>query len=299
MPEFTMERARNLALGSIAVLNAVATVVSFGESYAGLFRWATEHGVVGFWGGVWPLMVDLMILVAESGLFVAHHDKWKLRHKAWLWFVMFIALGVSTSANTGHVHSTDWLSHLTAALAPVALMFATTVGFGVMKRTFIHKPVIAKAVSEVSQDEVKELRAQLEKALTEKPSQALTRSSERVHVGSQPWIEASQERASQIASQPLTETSQPVAETQPDAPEMTDPRLSQTMVKLGFKATEKSYTKPPDRREGLTPTEMRVRDMYDLDPDIAVNAIAKNLGISWQTAKNHLEATKEARGITE
>jgi hypothetical protein len=263
-----MERLRTLALGMIICLNAVATVVAFGESYFGLYRWATEHGVAGFWGGVWPMMVDLIILVAEAALFVAHHDKWKTRHKAWLWSVMFTALGVSTGANTGHVHSTDYLSHLTAALPPVALMFTMTVGFGVMKRTFMNKP------------------------------SASARPAERSHVGTVPWIETS-----------LTETSHPAvspAETQvPEtvAPDVPDPvqgesQLTETLMSLGFKATEKSYTMPRDPREEISLPEKRVRDMYDVDPDISVNAIAQALGIAWATAKKHLDATKEARGLT-
>lgn len=288
MPSFTMQRMRDYALGMIVVLNALATVVSFGESYAGLYRWAIEHGVAGFWGGVWPMMVDLIILVAEAGLFVAHHDKWHWRHKAWLWSVMFTALGVSTGGNTGHVHSTDYLSHLTAALPPVALMFATTVGFGVMKRTFMHKtPGETRAASQP-----------LTFTENASPSQALT-------LTSQPLTPPAETVLTPV-SQPLTESlavtvpDAPATETAPAAsvPEMTDPRLSGTMVKLGFKVTEKSYSQPPDPRQGLNPAEMRVRDMYDLDPDISVNAIATALGISWATAKKYLEATKEARGIT-
>jgi response regulator of citrate/malate metabolism len=71
------------------------------------------------------------------------------------------------------------------------------------------------------------------------------------------------------------------------------------MVKLGFKATEKSYVMPRDTREGLSLAEKRVRDMYDVDYEITPNAAATALGISWATAKKYLDATKEARGISE
>jgi hypothetical protein len=274
--EFTMERLRNLALGMIVVLNVIATVTAFGESYAGLYRWAFEHNNTGFWGAVWPLMVDLIVLVAEAGLFVAHHDKWMNRHKAWLWFVMFTALGVSIGGNTGHVHSTDWLSHLTAALPPVALMFTMTVGFGVMKRTFMNK----------------------------KPEPA--RPQERAHVGTVPWIENPALAGSQIAPAPNSHASVSPAETPdlspaetpaPEVPEADENLLSETMVKLGFKTTEKSFTMPKDPRTEITLAEKRVRDMYDVDPDISVNAIAKALGIAWATADKYLKATKEARGL--
>lgn len=277
LPSFTMERLRNIALSMIAVLNAIATVTSFSESYYGNFRWAEQHEITGIMGGIWPLMIDLIILVVEAGLFVAHYDKWKLRHKAWLWSVMVVTLGVSVGANTGHFHSSDWLTHLTGALAPIALMFTTTVGFGVMKRTFANKPPARAA----------ELR-------------------ERSHVGTAAWIESPALAASHttVSESPshvsLIETPEaenaPVIEPAPESP--ADARLSETLVGLGFKATDKSFTMPRDPRTEITLPEKRVRDMYDVDPDISVNAIAQALGIAWATANKYLKATKEARGLT-
>lgn len=267
-----MERLRNLALVAIGVLNVIATVVAFEESYAGLYQWAHQHNVFGFNAGIWPLMVDLIILVAEAGLFVAHHDKWKWQHKVWLWFVMFTALGVSTGGNTGHVHSTDWLSHLTAALPPVALMFTMTVGFGVMKRTFLNKP------------------------------KTVARTNERAHVGTAPWIESPALAASHTpAETPVSPAETQVPETvAPDVPNPVqgENQLTETLVSLGFKATEKSYTMPRDPRVEIGLPERRVRDMYDVDPDISTNAIAKALGVAWATADKYLKATKEARGLT-
>jgi len=282
--EFTMERLRNLALGMIVALNAVATVTSFGESYFGLYRWATEHGVTGFWGAVWPMMVDLIILVAEAGLFVAHYDKWMARHKAWLWTVMFTALGVSVGGNTGHVHSTDYLSHLTAALPPVALMFTMTVGFGVMKRTFLNKPPITPRPGvKLSVAELVEQSNRLEEALTP---------------ASQPLSETPSPALIETPSQPLSESESLEAESRADAvAASTTAGLTDTLLSLGFKTTEKSYSQPPDPRRELKLPEKRVRDMYDVDPDISANAIAKALDIAWATADKYLKATKEARGV--
>lgn len=133
----SMEKLRKYALWFIVVAVLIATLVSFGESFYGLFLWASGHEVAGGLArAVWPLMIDLVILVGEAALFIGHHDHWKTRHKAWAWTVTFIALGVSTAANVGHVISTDWLTHLTAALPPLALFFIATVAFGVMKRVF-------------------------------------------------------------------------------------------------------------------------------------------------------------------
>lgn len=277
---FTMERLRNLALKTIVALNAVATVTSFAESYYGNFRWAEQHDITGLMGGIWPLMIDLIILLVEAGLFVAHYDGWKLRHKAWLWAIMLITLAVSVGANTGHLRSTDWLTHLTAALAPLALMFTTTVGFGVMKRTFANKPSFIPAASQpITPEVLTELRERLET------------------VTSQPLTETSQKVAETPA---LTETSQPVIEAEtpaPTVPDVTERAVTETLMSLGYKATEKSFTMPPDPRKELTLAEKRIRDMYDVDPDITANAASKALGIAWATADKYLKATKEARGV--
>ena len=44
-----MDRLRDWALKLIIALNIVALVVSFVESYAGLYQWASHHSIDGFW----------------------------------------------------------------------------------------------------------------------------------------------------------------------------------------------------------------------------------------------------------
>jgi hypothetical protein len=276
-----MDRLRGWALKLIILLNVIALIDSFGESYAGLYRWAFEHTIVGFWAGTWPLMIDTMILAGEAGLFVAHHDRWRTRDKVWMWAGTLAALGVSVAANVGHVNSTDWLSHLTAALPPVALAFVTTVGFGVMKRVHHNKPLTLAESPPQPQ--------------AEKPRTQFTRTgTERAHVGSQPWVIGPVENFSPPAGNPLAETDKPSPETSLDA--VSDPES--TMIDPGLKATEKAYTMPPDTRTGLSQQEKRVRDMYTVNPDISVNEARKAVGIAWETAKKYLDATKEARGLT-
>ena len=143
-----MDRLRDWALKLIIALNVIALVVSFGESFAGLFQWAHHHSITGLSAAVWPLMIDVMILVGEAGLFIAHHGHWRVRDKVWLWFIVVTTLGVSAAGNIGHIESTDWLSHLTAALPPVALFFSMTVGFGVMKRVYLNKPSVPLTLTE-------------------------------------------------------------------------------------------------------------------------------------------------------
>jgi hypothetical protein len=295
-----MKRMRDIALAGIVVLNVIATMVAFGESYAGLYRWAFEHGVEGFWAAIWPMMVDLIILVAEFGLFVAHYDKWLARHKAWLWFVMLTALSVSTGGNTGHVHSTDWLSRLTAALPPVALMFTTTVGFGVMKRVFGARQSgpsesrtgtsnipagypLSEMASAASQTTLKIGDSQ--------ESTGPQQLRERYHVGNNVWAA---DPNLQSSFEQMKDGPETAGTAGPDA----EPDLSESLLDMGFKVIPgKSFSMPRDPREGLSLKQRRVRDMYDVDPDISVNSIAERLGIAWATAKKYLEETKEARGV--
>lgn len=284
-----MERLRSLALVLIVILNVMATLVAFGESFDGNYQWAVTHGVPGFWGGVWPLMIDLIILVGEATLFVAHHDGWRTRNKAWAWAVTLIALGVSVAANTGHVQSIDWLSHLTAALPPIALMFTVTVGFGVMKRTFLNKPrpVVTPAIEFPIA------------GIATRPDDGA-----RAHVGETPWVANPEFLTQMTPVAPLAATETKVVKlTQPEieipAPVLPpdDFELSETLLNAGFKVTAKSFKAERDPRPGLDLKRKRVRDMYDLDPDIAVNAIAQGLGIAWATAAKYLAETKEARGL--
>lgn len=283
-----MERLRDWALKLIIALNVIALVVSFGESFAGLFQWAHHHSITGLSAAVWPLMIDVIVLVGEAGLFVAHKDRWRVRDKVWLWFITLVALGVSTAANVGHVVSTDWLSHLTASLPPVALFFSMTVGFGVMKRVYLNKtPLVIGPARDLSAAELADY------------SERLERETGKRGLAGETWIPMYPAKSTVMAPVSAGETPKnPPAET--SAPVIPDPASDPdaTRVQPGFKVTPKSYTMNRDAREGLSLLEKRVRDMYDVDPDISVNAIAKALGIAWATADKHLRATKEAREVT-
>lgn len=276
-----MEKLVKLALRIITVLILLATVVSFSESYHGLFEWAITHNVPWFWALIWPLMLDTVILVGECSVFVAIHKHWKLRHRFWAWAVTYSGLAVSTLANGGHVASKDWLTHVTNALPPIALMFALTVGLGVLKRTRMMapdetKPVIRPA-TEISAADLAELRERAERELRPQPVRTpLT---------------------TPVSQTEMVPVSRPETPAERPAPVIPDPDESpeSTRVQPGFKVTPKSYSQPPDNRQGLELVEKRVRDMYDVDPDISVNAIATSLGVAWATAKKYLEATKEAR----
>jgi uncharacterized protein DUF2637 len=125
---------RRAALAAIAVLVAAASVVSFAESYRGLYDWAREHGLSGPWAVIWPLQVDVFIAVGELALFVALADAWARRSRIGAWAVTLAGLAVSVAGNVGHVTGHTIASRATAAVPPLAAAAALAVGLGVLKR---------------------------------------------------------------------------------------------------------------------------------------------------------------------
>jgi hypothetical protein len=125
---------RSAALVAIAVLVAAASVVSFAESYRGLYAWAHEHGLAGPWAVIWPLQVDVFIAVGELALFVALADRWAPRSRLAAWAVTGCGLAVSVAGNIGHVTGHSLADHVTAAVPPLAAAAALAVGLGVLKR---------------------------------------------------------------------------------------------------------------------------------------------------------------------
>ena len=125
---------RRAALVTIAVLVAAASIVSFAESYRGLYAWAHEHGLTGPWAVIWPLQVDVFIAVGELAQFVALADRWPPRSRAAAWAVTLAGLAVSVAGNVGHVAGHAATNRVTAAVPPLAAAAALAVGLGVLKR---------------------------------------------------------------------------------------------------------------------------------------------------------------------
>ena len=96
---------RRAALAFIAALIAGASLVSFAESFRGLYLWAHHHGLSGIWATAWPLQVDVFIAVGELALFVALVDRWEPRARTAAWAVTLTGLAVSVAGNIGHVTS--------------------------------------------------------------------------------------------------------------------------------------------------------------------------------------------------
>ncbi len=129
-----MNAARTLALRAIAAIVAVASAVSFAESYRGLFEWAHRHGLQGVWAYAWPLQVDVFIAVGELALFAGLAGRWPTRARAGAWFVTLAGLAVSVAGNVGHVTGHAASNRVTAAVPPLAAAAALAVGLGVLKR---------------------------------------------------------------------------------------------------------------------------------------------------------------------
>lgn len=125
---------RMAALIAISVLVAGASLVSFAESYRGLYLWAHKHGLHGVWAACWPLQVDVFIAVGELALFVALADNWPKRSRISAWFVTLLGLAVSVAGNVGHVVTHTFDVRATAAVPPLAAAAALAVGLGVLKR---------------------------------------------------------------------------------------------------------------------------------------------------------------------
>lgn len=125
---------RQAALTVTGILVTAASLVSFAESYRGLYEWARGHGLAGFWAAVWPMQVDAFIAVGELSLFVALVDRWPARSRVLPWTVTICGLAVSVAGNIGHVAGPSLTARATAAVPPLAASAAMAVGLGVLKR---------------------------------------------------------------------------------------------------------------------------------------------------------------------
>jgi hypothetical protein len=129
---------RRAALAVIAALVAGASITALAESYRALVIWSAHHGVSGFWSAVWPLQIDVFVIVGELALFVALADGWTPRSRAGAWAVTVTGLAVSVAGNVGHVSSHLVTDRVTAAVPPVAAAAALAVGLGVLKRVVLY-----------------------------------------------------------------------------------------------------------------------------------------------------------------
>jgi len=141
---------RRTALIAIAALVAAASLVSFAESYRGLFAWAREHGLRGAWAVFWPLQVDVFIAVGELALFVALVDAWERRSRIGAWAVTVAGLAVSVAGNIGHAAGAGLTTRVTAAVPPLAAAAALAVGLGVLKRVARQAAPSDAAVAELA-----------------------------------------------------------------------------------------------------------------------------------------------------
>ena len=133
-PAGILRGPRLAALIAIAALIAAASGAAFTESYHGLYEWAGEHGLSGFWQAAFPVQVDVFIAVGELALFVALIDGWRKRDRLGAWLVTLAGVAVSVAGNVGHIAGHRLTDRGTAAVPPLAAAAALAVGLGVLKR---------------------------------------------------------------------------------------------------------------------------------------------------------------------
>jgi hypothetical protein len=124
---------RKYALIAVAIMIGGVTLVSFGESYRGLYLWAIHHDLPGLWAAVAPMMVDVFIGVGEMVLLVAVIDRLSVRARVPAWLLTLTGLAASVAGNVGHVDARALSVRVTAGVPPVAAAAALAVGLGILK----------------------------------------------------------------------------------------------------------------------------------------------------------------------
>ncbi|MEV4000975.1 DUF2637 domain-containing protein [Actinomadura sp. NPDC049753] len=146
-----MNRTTRIAhLASVAFMATgvlAATGVGFAQSWAGLYGWASDHGLNHWKAMSFPAMVDVFIGVGELGLFALTLEGHRLRRTALSWVDLLLpgaiattGWGVSLAFNVGHVDH-ELSDQLTAAVPPVASMLGLLVLLRTLHRLVTRAPV--------------------------------------------------------------------------------------------------------------------------------------------------------------
>lgn len=131
-----LSRLRIAAVWTLGGLVNLAMVVSFTESYHGLYLWATGHKVTGLFGYAWPLMVDAFLLSGEIVLLTSAIGAWPRKTRLLGWTMSLGGLTASVLANAGQVGAHASISdHVTAAVPPVAAMASMVAAISIIKQT--------------------------------------------------------------------------------------------------------------------------------------------------------------------
>jgi Protein of unknown function (DUF2637) len=125
---------RSIAAVIVAVSAFITIAAAFGESFHGLYVWASLHELTGGAAWAFPLIIDTFIITGEAALYIAGRDTWDWRGKFWPWVSVLGGLTISVLFNTGRVHTLDWTTHFTDAIPPAAATAALMVGLVVLKR---------------------------------------------------------------------------------------------------------------------------------------------------------------------
>lgn len=137
-----LTRLRTIAVWVLGSIVSLAMVVSFVESYHGLYLWAVRHKVVGIFAFSWPVMVDAFLLSGEIVLLTAAIGAWSKRTRLLGWSMSLGGLTASVLANAGqvgaHASVTD---HITGAVPPLAAFASMVAALSLIKQTVASAPV--------------------------------------------------------------------------------------------------------------------------------------------------------------
>ncbi len=120
-----------------AVVIAVALIAlgSFSLSFTALYALATDQGIPSLLGWIWPLIVDLSMVIYTAAILVAQLQ----RRKARLPISLTIFYGLVTIIGNILHAPTTWLGWFVASLPPLSLILGTE-----MLRTMAHHMILQR-----------------------------------------------------------------------------------------------------------------------------------------------------------
>lgn len=143
-------RLRAVAVWVLGSIVTMAMVVSFVESYHGLYLWASRHKVTGVFAYSWPIMVDAFLLSGEIVLLTSAIGGWPKRTRTLGWFMSLGGLTASVLANAGQVGSQAAITdHITGAVPPLAAFASMVAALSLIKQTVATAHVVEEIAETV------------------------------------------------------------------------------------------------------------------------------------------------------
>jgi hypothetical protein len=121
-PDRPVEAARPQAwsvLHLLAGIAALASLMSFAQSYHAEYLWAASHGYQQGWAELWPFGIDIWIAAGEIALYEMVRRQIEVRYWWTAIGMGLIGMGGAVAFNAGHVGAADWTTRVSAGVPPV------------------------------------------------------------------------------------------------------------------------------------------------------------------------------------